>query len=319
MEEEKTHETLSNGWRIGVVVTILVGFTLLIFISAKAYREAPPVPERVIGPLGEFVFTGQDILDGQEIFLRYGLMENGTIWGHGAYLGPDFSAEYLHVLALHAAETVAQERFHRSLEDLSPWERESVHGEIRQMLKKNRYAPETKTLRYTAAEAASYHKQIDRWAVYFSDPARSGGLKTSYIDDPRELRKLAAFFAWTAWAAAANRPGKSYSYTNNFPYDPLAGNEPTADAFLWSALSLVTLLAGTALILFVFGRFNYLGWKRGAATLSPEMFPGVATGSQRATLKYFVVVALLFLAQVLVGGAAAHNRAEPGSFYGISV
>jgi nitric oxide reductase subunit B len=315
----ESHETLSNGWRVGVVLTLLVGFTLLILISARAYREAPPTPERVVGPSGEIVFTGQEIVQGQEIFLKYALMENGTIWGHGAYLGPDFSAEYLHTLAVHAEETVAQERFHRSPESLSAWERESVQAEIRHMLKKNRYEPGTGVLRFTAAEATSYHKQIDRWAAHFSDSARSGGLKTKYIEDPNELRKLTAFFAWTAWAAAANRPGKSYSYTNNFPYDPLAGNGPTADAFLWSALSLITLLASTALILFVFGRFNYLGWKRGAATLSAEMFPGVATESQKATVKYFVVVALLFLAQVLVGSATAHNRAEPGSFYGFAL
>jgi nitric oxide reductase subunit B len=315
--EERNHESLSNLWRIGGVLTLLVGFTILIVISAKAYRDAPPIPERVIGPSGEVVITGGDIRGGQEIFLKYGLMENGTIWGHGAYLGPDFSAEYLHTLAVDAGETLAQERFQRSLASLSPWEQESIQAEIRQILKKNRYEPGTHTLRFTAAEASSYQKQIDRWSVHFSDPALSGGLKTKYIHDPQELRKLTAFFAWTAWAASANRPGKPYSYTNNFPYDPWVGNTPTADAFLWSALSLMTLLAGTALILFVFGRFNYLGWRRGAATLSPEMTPGVATDSQKATLKYFLVVALLFLAQVLVGGATAHNRAEPGHFYGI--
>jgi nitric oxide reductase subunit B len=315
--EDKSHDRLSNWWRIGVVLTILAGFTLLIFISAKAYREAPPIPERVIGPSGESVFTGRDILEGQKVFLKYALMENGTIWGHGAYLGPDFSAEYLHTLAVHAAEMLARKRFQRGLETLSSWEQESIQAEITQMLKKNRYEPKSKTLQFTAAEASSYIKQIDLWAIHFSDSSRNGGLKTKYIDDPQELRYLTAFFAWTAWAAAANRPDKSYSYTNNFPYDPLVGNRPTTDAFLWSALSLITLLAGIALILFVFGRFNYLGWRRGAATLGPEIFPGVATESQKATVKYFVVVALLFLAQVLVGSATAHNKAEPGSFYGI--
>jgi nitric oxide reductase subunit B len=49
------------------------------------------------------------------------------------------------------------------------------------------------------------------------------------------------------------------------------------------------------------------------------MLPGVVTPSQRATLKYFIVVILLFLAQVLVGGATAHYRADPHSFYGIDL
>ena len=102
-------------------------------------------------------------------------------------------------------------------------------------------------------------------------------MKAKYIVDPQELRQLTAFFAWTAWASAARRPGLSYSYTNNFPYDPLAGNTPPAAAYLWSALSLITLLAGTAAILFAFGKFDYLGWKGTTATVHPRMLPGVAS------------------------------------------
>jgi nitric oxide reductase subunit B len=28
------------------------------------------------------------------VFLKHGLMEHGTLWGHGAYLGPDYTAEH---------------------------------------------------------------------------------------------------------------------------------------------------------------------------------------------------------------------------------
>jgi len=38
------------------------------------------------------VFTADGIIAGQQVFLKHGLMDNGTIWGHGAYLGPDFTA-----------------------------------------------------------------------------------------------------------------------------------------------------------------------------------------------------------------------------------
>src|SRR5256885_13077878 len=49
------------------------------------------------------------------------------------------------------------------------------------------------------------------------------------------------------------------------------------------------------------------------------MLPGTTTASQQATIKYFVIVALMFFAQVLVGGATAHYRADAGSFYGIDI
>lgn len=145
------------------------------------------------------------------------------------------------------------------------------------------------------------------------------GLPSKYIDDPEEIRQLTAFFAWAAWASVANRPGKPYSYTNNFPYDPTVGNLLTSDAILWSALSVVMLLGGLALVLFTFGRFDYLGWKGGEREIDPIMRPGEATPGQKAVVKYFVVVALLFLAQVMIGGALAHYRAEPGNFYGIDL
>ncbi len=88
----------------------------------------------------------------------------------------------------------------------------------------------------------------------------NGGLKANFIADPEELRKLTTFFAWTAWASVANRPGTGHSYTNNFPYDPAAGNLPTSAAVLWSALSLVALLGGIGIVLLAFGKFDYLGW-----------------------------------------------------------
>src|SRR5512135_2745336 len=102
-DKDISSESLSPWWRNSVILVLALGFTVLIWISVRAYRDAPPIPAKVVGPSGETLFTRDDILGGQQVFLKYGLMENGTIWGHGAYLGPDFSAEYLHALALEAA------------------------------------------------------------------------------------------------------------------------------------------------------------------------------------------------------------------------
>ncbi len=315
-KEIKT-ERLSPWWRRSVIFVLVVGFAVLIWMTVSAHLNAPPIPEEVINSSGERIFTGEDILAGQQVFLKYGLMENGTIWGHGAYLGPDFSAEYLHTLALDAGELLAKQNFNRSLKELNSVEQSAVTGEVQQLLKQNRYDPKTKTLFFADFESASYRNQISKWTAYFTQPAVNRGLLVKHIRDPKELEQLTAFFAWTAWASVTNRPGQSYSYTNNFPYDPMVGNIPTSDAVLWSTLSLITLLAGTAIVLFFFGKFDFLGWKGKGEHIHPQMLPGIATESQRATIKYFVIVSLLFLAQVLVGGATAHYRAEPGSFYGI--
>src|SRR4030067_782900 len=291
-------ERLSPWWRKSVVLVLVLGFAVLIWMAVSTHRDAPPIPEKVIGPSGVLIFTREDILKGQQVVLKYGLMENGSTWGHGAYLGPDFSAEYLHILSLDARETLAKQNFNRSFNELNPVEQGAVTIEVQRLLKQNRYDPRTKSLTFTDAESVSYQNQISKWTAYFTQTTINRGLLVKHIKEEKELQQLTAFFAWTAWASVANRPGKSHSYTNNFPYDPMTGNVPSSDAYLWSALSLITLLAGTAIVLFSFGKFNFLGWKGRGEHIHPQMRAGMAFESQKATIKYFVVVALLFLAQV---------------------
>lgn len=310
---------LSPWWRRSVALVFIVGMIGLIFMSVQAYRYAPPIPERVVDTEGAVVFDRHDIEAGQEIFLKYGLMQNGSIWGHGSYLGPDFSAQYLHELSLEAGRMIAMQEFGTGLSALDASQRALVDSRVAIGLKENRYDPESKQLTFTDAETTSFQKQRNDWTDYFKHPTLNLGLPNNYIHEPEEIRQLTAFFAWTAWASVANRPDKPYSYTNNFPYDPMVGNLLTSDAVLWSALSVVMLLAGLATVLFVFGRFDYLGWKGGPEGIYPQLLPGKATPGQKAVIKYFVVVAALFLAQVLIGGALAHYRAEPGNFYGIDL
>ena len=315
----QTADRLSPWWRRAALITMALGFAVLILLTTRVYTDAPPIPERVIDPSGAVVFTGKDISDGQLVFLKYALMDNGSIWGHGALLGPDFSALYLHTLALHHANSIAIQRHGLPIDGVTSVQRAMVEAEVRSGLKANRYDPHTKVLSVGTGYEEWFKGRPDAWIEYFSSPAKNGGLTAQTISNPDELRRLSAFVAWTAWASAANRPGKAHSYTNNFPYDPLAGNTPSADAILWSALSLVFLLGGTAAVLLAFGKFDYLGWKARPGYLHPKVLGAEATPAQRATLKYFAVVALLLLAQSLVGGAVAHYRADPGTFYGLDL
>jgi nitric oxide reductase subunit B len=296
-----------------------IGFSVLILLTVKVHYEAPPIPERTVGPDGQVLFTKQDIQAGQAVFLQHGLMDNGSIWGHGGYLGPDFSALYLHRLAVHVAEAQATRRYGRSFSALPSEDQEVVAALVRSTLKQNRYDPASGTLALSADAAESYRQQIDEWAHYFSSPAGNGGLPAEFLRPGDELEHLVAFFAWSAWASVTNRPGESTTYTNNFPYDPLAGNLLPGRAVLWSALSLIALLGGTALVLLAFGKFDYLGWKSSREPLVARLVPGNPTPGQRAVVKYFVIVMLLFMAQTLVGGLAAHYRAEPGDFYGLDL
>ena len=316
---EHEESELSPWWLRSILIVMVFGFAILIAITTLGYRDAPPVPDRVVDAQGTTLFTGNDIRAGQGVFLKYGLMDNGSIWGHGAYLGPDYSAEALHQMGRDAADAVARKQYGKPLAQLPAAQQAAVHAEVATILKTNRYDPATQTLTLTPAETQAWTQQITHWTDYFKHPDVNGGLKPGVIRSPVELREFTAFVAWAAWATVANRPGYDYSYTNNFPYDPTVGNTPIPGALLWSALSLLVLLAGIATVLLMFGKFDYLGWVSRGHNPQSNIVPGQAGAGQRALVKFFVVVALLFLFQTLVGGATAHYRADPGSFYGLQL
>ena len=232
-------------------------------------------------------------------------MQFGSIFGHGAYLGPDFTADYLHRAALAVEAAYGGEgtdASRRTIEDF----------------RTNTYDPATKTVVYSDAQAAAYGNWWMHYHDFFANPVGDTGLRPAAIDDPEDTRLLTAYFSWSAWVAAAERPGKDYSYTNNWPPEELVDNTPTADVVVWSVLSLIALLAGIGALLAVFGRWNWLGWHgRDQQELSFRPPDRVAlTPSQKATAGFFLVMAALFLVQTLVGVASQHYRAEIGGFFG---
>ena len=322
MSQDSPSQTLSPWWKISVLLVLIAGFSLLSLVTVKTYAGAPPIPERVVDAGGNLLFTGDAIRSGQEVFLKYALMEHGTLWGHGAYLGPDYSAEYLHRLAEIGRDALALEGYGKPWAELPQDAALGVAERLKGVLKANRYEKASRTLVFSGAEVRAHAVQAGEWKAYFAGPIPAPGLPAQYIRDEGELRHLNDYFAWAAWATVATRPGTEDSYTNNWPFEPLVGNRPSAATYLWSALSLVSLLGGLGLILFIFGKFDYLGWG-GAGSHRPGS-PGAlqrwtVTPSQRALALYFGVVMLLFLAQAALGGAIAHYRVEPQGFYGFDL
>src|SRR4029079_19207913 len=86
---------VSKGWVQAVGLVLLIGFFILGLLAYRTYTQQPPVPRTVVDARGQVLYTGEDISKGQQVFLHNGLMEYGSAFGHGAYLGPDFTADYL--------------------------------------------------------------------------------------------------------------------------------------------------------------------------------------------------------------------------------
>jgi len=298
---------VGTAWVQAAALVALAGLFVLVLMGWMAYQSHPPIPQRVAAESGQVVYTQADVRAGQDVFLRYGLMEYGSIFGHGAYLGPDFTADYLHRSA---------EMIQSSYSGPSP---DTAVQRTRDDFKRNRFDPRTGVLTVSDAQADAFASLTEHYAATLGDPRGQTGLRPSAITDPTEIRQLTSFFAWSAWAAAADRPGKSYTYTNNWPPEPLVSNGPAANTVVWSVLSLIALLGGTGLLFAAFGRWNWLGWHgrdqhelrfRGPETVA-------LTPAQRATSGFFLVMAALFVLQAVAGALSQHYRSDLSSFFGI--
>ena len=300
---------VSKTWLQAIALVFLIGFFILGLLVYRTYQADPPIPERAVDPEGQTIYTGEEIHQGQKVFLGNGLMEYGSIFGHGAYLGPDYTADYLR----RSAKSVQRQ--------LGGPGSDVASQQTLQDFQANRYDESSKTLTLTREQAAA-HEELERhYRQFFSNPSTEFGLRPAPIKDPQAIRDLSAYFGWAAWATSARRPGHNYSYTNNWPPEPLVGNAPTANVVVWSVVSLIALLGGIGLLFAVFGRWNFLGWHgREQATLVFRKPGDVAlTPAQRACAWFFLTMAGLFLLQTMVGAAAQHYRADLEGFFGIDI
>ncbi|OBB84767.1 nitric-oxide reductase large subunit [Mycolicibacterium peregrinum] len=310
VEESTSQPLIGKGWVQGVALVMIFGFFIMGLLAYRTYTASMPMPDKVVTESGQVVFTGDEITRGQELFQSRGLQEYGSIVGHGAYLGPDYTADYLR----RATEDVATQLRDGGMAD--------THDAVVTEFRTNRFNPETRTLVFTGRQAEAFDRITQHYAEFFGEDSTKHGLLPRLITDPAEIHDLTAFFAWTAWASAADRPGHNYSYTNNWPSEPRVDNGPTAQLIVWSTLSLIMLLGGTGIMFAVYGRWSQkIGWHSAEAPMLSFRQPGEVplTRAQRSTIWFFAIVSLLFLAQALLGGAVQHYRADLSNFFGLDL
>ncbi|AIT60387.1 nitric-oxide reductase large subunit [Corynebacterium doosanense] len=303
---------MSSAWVQGVALVMLLGFCVMGFLAYRTYDASMPQPKQIVSEsTGETVLTGEEITRGQALFQSRGLQQYGSVLGHGAYLGPDYTAEYLRLSLEFAEENTDAAALP---EDVTP--EEAVIEEFRT----NRYNEETGVLEWTDNQVAAFEEIQGYYADYFGHSSGESGLPSNFITDEQDIHDLTGFFAWTSWAAAAERPNLDYSYTNNWPSEPRVDNHPTADIVVWSVLSLIALIGGTGLIFAIYGRWSQsMGWHASETPNLDFNQPGEVglTKSQKVIAWFILVVAFLFMIQALLGAASNHYRVELTGFFGI--
>ncbi len=308
-----------NLW-LAFIGVVFISFAILLYYGREIYREAPPVPERIVTEDGQIVFTGQEIKDGQNVWQSLGGQQLGSIWGHGAYQAPDWTADWLHREAVFMINSLADEIHGTPYDDLTGEQQASIRYTLQRDMRTNTYDPEKDAITISSRRwEAIKHNSSHYGGLFTNDPALAH-LRDAYsvplnsIKDPERVKLLNAFFFWASWACITERPGKDITYTNNWPADSLIANEPTGDMLLWTGFSVILLLAGIGLMVWF-----YAVTKKEEELKPPSVFPLKKLGqtpSQRATLKYFWVVTLLILVQVIMGVVTAHYGVEGQGFYG---
>ncbi len=327
---------------------VVISFAVLGYYGLELYRKAPPVPEAVVSASGTTLFTAQDIKDGQNVWQSMGGQQVGSIWGHGAYVAPDWSADWLHRESVWLLDRWSHTEAGKPFDQLDPVARSGIQARLLQEIRTNTYEPETGRLLLSDDRAAAIEALSRYYTAIFGDAEEfpqelqglaDGGrsppeLRDAYaiarntISDPERQRKLGAFFFWAAWACGTERPAdgavpagaatQGITYTNNWPHEALIGNRPTGSIIIWSVLSFVCLLAGIGALAWYYATLKHR--EAGELQELPDHDPLLAlrpTPSMRATLKYFWVVAALIVVQVGLGGITAHYGVEGSGFYGI--
>jgi nitric oxide reductase subunit B len=308
---------------IGLAAVIVVSFAVLLFYGGRIYREAPPVPRQVVTADGAVMMTSEDILDGQNVWQSLGGHEIGSIWGHGSYVAPDWTADWLHREAELLLEQMATRDMGAAYRVLTEEQQAQLQVRLERQIRANTFDPASGALRISAERAHAFEELAAYYAALFGDNPRLAELREAYaipagaLRDGERARDLAAFFFWTAWASTTERPGQDITYTSNWPPEKLVGNEPPPELLLWTGFSVILLLAGIGVL-----AYYYASRPEEATPIAemPEQDPLLgmhATPSMRATLKYFWVVAALIVVQVALGAITAHYGVEGTSFYGL--
>lgn len=301
-------------WALFAFVMI-VSFAILGWVGVRVYQEAPPIAERVVTTDGTEVIRPGEILAGQNIWQSMGGMTVGSVWGHGSYVAPDWTADWLHREAVFILDRWAEEQFGKKFDELSHEHQSQLTGRLSSAMRVNTFDPDTKTITIDPIRAEAFASNAAHYAEIFSKGNSDYAIPAGALTDPERLRRLAAFFFWTSWAASTNRIGDDITYTNNWPYEPLVGNRPTGEAVVWTGVSIIMLLAGISAMAWWFATQRSREEEH-APPASDPLASWQATPSQRATVKYFWVVAALFITQMLLGVVTAHYGVEGDSFYG---
>ena len=310
-----------KNWWLPLLVIFIISIAGVTMIGVHTYTEAPPIPSYVSSK-NETVFSKEDVLDGQAVFQKYALMEYGSMFGDGANRGPDYTAEALHYVSKYMNDYYQSKLKAEANSDLL---KKGITEQVKLEIKNNHCSKEKNSVTLSDAQVFAVAELVKYYNQKFTNPSSPGAFKPSgYITDVNEIKSLTAFFFWGSWVCGVERPGEHYSYTHNWPYDPSAGNTPSAAIILWSIIGSLGLIFGLGIVLYYHGKLDKLDDDVYTNKAEPFMTRGdiekfQPDAIQRSTYKFFYVAIILFAVQVLAGILTVHDFVGFINFFGFNI
>jgi nitric oxide reductase subunit B len=310
---------------LSFIAILVICFSVLSYYGHEIYNEKPPIPDKVITEDGTVLFTAEDIRNGQNVWQSMGGQEVGTVWGHGAYVAPDWSADWLHKESVYLLDKWAERDFNSYYGSLDAEKQAALKVRLQKSLRTNTYDGNTGIIKVSNDIAEAVKVNCTHYAgLFMNDPALekerlSYAIPPNSIKDSARMHEMNAFFFWAAWACITERPGSDITYTNNWPPDETVGNTPSAGIVLWTGFSVIMLLVAIGILVYYYARNKSDELDKSLLPKNDPLAGLNPTPSMKATLKYFWIVTALILVQVIMGVITAHYGVEGNGFYGLKL
>ncbi len=219
---------------ISLIAVTMLSFFVVGYLGKEIYQQVPPIPKLVITQNGKVIYTEEDIKNGQAVWQSTGGQELGTIWGHGSYLAPDWSADWIHRLAVDLLSRWSTEDYKKSFDDLSDEIKAMLKARLQKEIRQNTYEPSTgnivvsNDLGRSIEKVACYYKDLFGDAPEFRVLRNKYSMMENTVSTSENRHALSGFFFWAAWACQTNRPGENITYTSNWPSEQLIANNPSS-------------------------------------------------------------------------------------------
>ena len=303
---------------IALLAVVVGSFAVLGGLGPRIASGAPPVPTRVVTADGRTLVDGEAILRGQNVWQSLGGQELGSVWGHGAYVAPDWTADWLHREALSMLDRWARAEGVGSHDALPPERQAALRERLTARLHKNTYDPAT---RRPSPSGPSARRRSRRTCAHYADVFTNGrdayAIPAGALTDPAKLARPGRVLLLDELGGGDLPPRRGRHLHAELAARAARREPPHRRRRRLERGRQLRAPARGHRRARVVPRPARRARRRSSRTRRATRSSGSPRRRERATVKYFWVVAALLVVQIALGAVTAHYGVEGSGFYGI--